>query len=172
MEKKGMKILRLLLFQDCKRKCPDCSNQYFDIANLPFCDDFSGYDQIILTGGEPMLRPFFVITVAQKIRKQTDAPIYMYTADTSDPMKMHYVLKYIDGITVTLHDQWDAEPFLYFLYYLKKYPLESKSLRLNVFEGIAYHKEYCEGWQIKEGVHWIKNCPLPENEVLMRLPLK
>jgi len=166
-----MKILRLLLFEDCKRNCPGCCNNDYDLKNLPLCIDFKGYDQIILTGGEPMLRPFFVLTVVERIRKQTDAPIYMYTAETSNPMKLQHVLRYIDGVTITLHEQWDVETFKHFLQYFKKYPLEGKSLRLNIFEGIVYDKEMCNDWKIKENMKWMKKCPLPQNEVFMRLPI-
>jgi hypothetical protein len=75
---------------------------------------------------------------------------------------------------VTLHDQDDALEFLKFHCYLAGSRQSSKSFRLNIFREVnlrapAYHPfhEY-PIWQIKDDMVWIKDCPLPRDEVLMR----
>jgi hypothetical protein len=38
---------------------------------------------------------------------------------------------------------------------------------LNIFKGIETPK--VEGWKIKNNIVWIKNCPLPEDEIFGKL---
>ena len=49
--------LRLLLFEECDRDGPGCCNRDWDLRSLPVCRDFTPYQVIMLTGGEPMLHP-------------------------------------------------------------------------------------------------------------------
>ena len=43
------------------------------------------------------------------------------------------------------------------------------------FQMLLYKKEFyainnlCNNWKIKDNIVWIKDCPVPTNEVLMRL---
>lgn len=166
--------LRLLLFEACPKNCPLCSNKGFDLKALPVVDGFAGYEEILLTGGEPMLEPELVRRVIREIRQQTDAPVYMYTAWLKDPLAFMDVLRLLDGICVSLHTQEDVWPFIVTdtLLFLNWEEYENKNLRLKIFEGIpkmATELDPNRRWQI-ERVQWIRNCPLPENEVFMRLP--
>ena len=159
------KKLRLVLFERCNRNCDGCCNKDWDLKSLPVETNFTGYHEVLLTGGEPMLRPMLVIHVAKLIRKkQPDTRIYLYTAKTDPWAELLAVLHYIDGLCVTLHDQSDVDPFLSFSRILGDVAL-TKSLRLNVFSGVKIHK--LSLWKTKR-VQWIKNCPLPKGEVLKR----
>ena len=151
-----MKILRLLLFSSCNRTCAGCCNKQWDLDALPVVDDFSGYGMVILTGGEPMLAPTLVATAALYIHTQTMAPIILYTAR---PEGLPGVMPYLDGVTVTLHDQMDVPPFL-------ELPKLNGSLRVNVFKGVDVPD--VPGWTMKRDMEWIENCPLPEDEVFLR----
>ena len=164
-----MKTLRLVLFEECNRRCEGCCNKDWDLGNLEVCRSYKEYNEIVLTGGEPMLMPEFVKHVVKKIRQEnSEAKIYMYTAKV-DTKEIYDVLKIIDGITVTLHEQEDVEPFLSLdteLYYRHH---ATKSLRVNVFSNVKFDKNFIfMPWKIKDKIEWIKDCPLPENEVLMR----
>jgi organic radical activating enzyme len=134
---------------------------------LPNPETFKGYDEIVITGGEPLLVPLRVLNLVQKIRGQTDAKIYMYTAMLDSTFLVLAVLSQLDGITVTLHEQDDVYDFHRLDDSLTKFDAENKSLRLNVFKGIDYGTPKAN-WVIKDNIDWIKNCPLPENEVLMK----
>ena len=161
--------LRLLLFEYCNRKCRGCCNKYFDLKNLEICESFKEYDKILLTGGEPMISPSFVKSTIKLIRMQTNAPIILYTAKTDD-FEIFEILEMIDGITVTLHVNKDVKSFNLFNINLSNMDISNKSLRLNVFNGVNI--KYVSGlskWSIKKNIKWIKNCPLPENEVFKRL---
>lgn len=148
--------MRLLLFSACNRSCPGCCNNQWDLDALPVVEDFLDYDMVILTGGEPMLRPGFVAIAANYIQAQTDAPIILYTAK---PEELPHVMRYLDGVTVTLHEQADVPPFL-------ALPKLRGSLRVNVFKDVDVPD--VPGWTMKRDVEWIKDYPLPENEVFLR----
>jgi molybdenum cofactor biosynthesis enzyme MoaA len=52
-----VKKLRLLVTERCARSCSGCCNHDWDLAALPTCESYAGYDEVLLTGGEPMLYP-------------------------------------------------------------------------------------------------------------------
>jgi len=132
---------------------------------LPICEDYTGYDQILLTGGEPMLAPDLIERVISDIHKQTECPIYLYTAYVRDVPAVLRILHQLDGLTLTLHEQSDVEPWLELD---KVVPWTTKSLRLNVFEGVDLSAYDTWRWDVKDHIQWIPDCPLPEGEVFMR----
>jgi len=161
--------LRLLLSKQCNRNCEGCCNKDFDLDKLPVVTDYSGYDEIILTGGEPMLRPNFIREMVRRIRKQTLVPIYLYTAKVDRLQSALAVLGIIDGICVTLHEQSDVEAF-HKLENAIDYSL-GKSLRVNIFKGVKIFIDHLQ-WKVKSGIEWIKNCPLPKDEIFARVEEK
>jgi organic radical activating enzyme len=167
-----MKTLRLLMTKDCQRACPGCVNKDWQLDKLAVCDSYKGYDEIIITGGEPMLDVVKLMRIVYQIREENPkAKIYVYTSYTERFTRIACVLYNVDGITLTLHDQKDVIHFekLDAMLYdaMAKDDWEHKSLRLNVFKGIKYIKPWCN-WQAKNNIVWIKDCPLPINEVFMR----
>lgn len=154
--------LRLMLFEECDRSCPGCCNLDWDIQSLPVCRDFTPYQTIMLTGGEPMLHPEIVRAAVAEIRGQTKAPIYLYTAMTQG---LDELMPLLDGVTLTLHDPSDIQPFWLFDQTARN--LHGKSLRLNIFEEVGAVVS-SERWKVKDHMKWIPNCPLPKGEVLMR----
>jgi hypothetical protein len=112
-----------------------------------------------------MLYPSIILEAIKNIRTQTNAPIYLYTAMTTSAVDLLFLLlTKLDGLTVTLHEQYDVEPFEEFDKILSRFNVEDKSLRLNVFDNVVT-KDY-PGWIIKRGIKWIKNAPLPDGETL------
>jgi hypothetical protein len=165
-----MKKLRLLLFEECNRKCRGCCNKSWDLANLPICEDYRQYDQILLTGGEPLLYPEIVMEAVYDIREQTNAPIYLYTAKTDNLDVFGRVLNIVNGITVTLHTtSRDIVPFALLNAGLRlTNKARDKNMRLNVFHNVLSPKNALPIWKVKKNIKWIKNCPLPEGEVFMK----
>lgn len=158
--------LRLLLTEECNRNCLGCCNKDWDLTKLPSCFDYTPYSEIMLTGGEPMLNPTLIKSLAQLIKLKNWVPVYLYTAKVDDIQQTLSVLFFIDGITLTLHDQADVKPFL-FLNSMLPHQM-NKSLRLNVFKGIKLPNHDFKKWKLKQDIEWAKNCPLPEDEVFMR----
>lgn len=165
-----MKKLRLLLFEKCNRKCVGCCNEDWNLKNLEQERQFSDYDEIFLTGGEPMLNPRMVIDIAILIRKVSKAKIYLYTAKVDKRFEILAVLNFIDGITLTLHEQNDVEDFEWLNFWLEDAKLD-KSFRLNIFKGVVlpYITYTTNIWKVKKDIEWIKNCPLPKDEIFKRL---
>jgi organic radical activating enzyme len=169
-----MKKLRLIIFEDCNRACPGCCNKDWDIQALPICDlkDLVYYDEVMITGGEPMLDPDLVMKVMFKCRP--DTKVILYTAKVDEPEKLIHFMDHLSGVTLTLHDQDDVEPFIEFSkkLFASHVNVSQISLRLNVFKGIEfpiYSSTILNRWAIKSDMEWIKDCPLPNEEVLMRL---
>jgi hypothetical protein len=173
--------LRLLLFEECDRACPGCCNNDWDLANLPVCESFESFDEILLTGGELMLHPDIVHDAIERIKRSNlHARIYLYTANVTEHAMVAALLARLDGLTVTLHNDNDIAPFLAFDDFLTRLarcmPLIAlKSFRLNVFEEVQLPP--VEGlihsrWVVKSNISWITHCPLPAGEVFMRLSKK
>ena len=166
-----MNKLRLLLFEECNRKCVGCCNNDWDLASLSICHSFCGYDQILLTGGEPLLKPELVIETITKIRTTSTALIYVYTAKVDKIAPALGILVYSDGMCVTLHEQSDVPLWMRFALTIPADLRQSRSLRLNVFKGIDIQVDNLDMscWKVKDNIQWIRNCPLPTGETLMRL---
>ena len=159
------KTLRLLLLKECNRNCQGCCNKDWDLDSLEVETDFSQYSEILLTGGEPMLKPELIIEICKKITEQTNVPIYLYTAETNCLLS---IVPYINGITLTLHKQLDVESFKSLNNIIEFFIDEPFSLRLNVFKGVSIEGVDVSKWQVKRDMEWIENCPLPKNEVFKR----
>jgi pyruvate-formate lyase-activating enzyme len=169
-----MRILRLLLFPECNRKCEGCCNKKWDLDALPVVNPerIGKFDQVLLTGGEPMIRPHVVAEAIAMIRKKApNADIFMYTAKTIPIHSLLEIMKLLDGITLTLHEQSDVKPFLELhnmLNMLFKMNITYGSLRLNVFSEVTLPHIDLSPWIVRDGMEWVEECPLPTNEVFMR----
>ena len=184
------KKLRLLITSKCNRKCPGCCNKDWELNKLPKATHYNGYDEILLTGGEPMLDVELIQETVYKIREtNTTAKIYMYTA-MPDPF-IHFLLSqgFLDGITLTLHTIKDIAPFILFhekwraMYVAAETDTEfgksrigqhilNASLKLNVFKQVrlkAHGIIEIPLWEVKDNMEWIKDCPLPKGEEFKQL---
>lgn len=163
-----MKKLRLLITKECDKHCRGCCNKQWDLDKLPVCKSYKGYDEIMITGGEPLLDPLLVERVIENISSTNHkAKIILYTGNpfllACFAVSIPEISLY--GITLTLHNNLDAKIFRMFE---DKIEIEGASLRLNVFKGVKIPTLYNPG-NVKDNITWIKNCPLPKNEIFMRL---
>lgn len=173
-----MKKLRLLTTSDCLKDCEHCCNKNWDLSTLPIATHFN-YDEILITGGEPLAN-FSVrntIAVIKKIlQNQESRPkIYIYTAWAQG---VPAVLYFVNGITLTLHEQSDVRAFLKLndlLITFKQFDsvwVKNKSFRLKIFEGVKLDSNIdLSLWQVEKDLVWVKDCPLPEGEEFKRTEL-
>jgi len=164
-----MRSLRLLVTEKCHRSCEGCCNKDHDLAALPVVDWSEQFETIMLTGGEPLLEGQLPKTIELlKNLAMNEAKLIVYTSLSRNVPK---ILNLVDGVTLTLHEQSDVEPFLNLNeMIIWRLGTGSKSLRLNVFDGIQIPSNVnLSRWKVKDNIHWIKNCPLPSNEVFMRV---
>lgn len=181
------KKLRLLVTTKCHNSCPMCCNKQFDLNNLPVVDRWD-YDEIILTGGEPLSsikKVRYLITLIESIKtiqKAQGLPlskVYVYTS-THHPNLMRKILPYVDGITYIPHNVKEIHTVINFnqhILLLKEYNpayIGKKSFKLNLFPDIKETIErvtklrFFSSWTIHE-IQWIKDCPIPEGEDFRRI---
>lgn len=169
------KKLRLLVTSQCPHKCPMCCNKQFDLMKVPVLDRID-YDEIMITGGEPLLYPRSVcdlIKGLRVLRHGTQTKFYVYTS-VAHPVIFQTVLDEADGIVLTPHNEGTIDLFCRLNASLLRAPEKTagKSLRINLFHDI---KEMLpQGidlslWQVKD-MEWIKDCPVPDGEDFRRLP--
>lgn len=173
--------LRLIVTDKCHNRCPLCCNNRFDLSQLPIVDRWD-YDEIMFTGGEPMLKPHELTFLVRSIRKIHFAmghkcKYYLYTALPFIARDTLNTLMYFSGICVTPHTQRDVDVFVELNQLLMAWAATSPffwddhSLRLNLFpESKAMLPEDIDLslWSVKD-MRWIKDCPVPEGEDLRRI---
>lgn len=164
------KKLRLLLTKKCNRNCEGCCNKNWDLDLLESESDYKPYSLIMLTGGEPMLDVFKIFNIIDEIREQTTSPIILYTAKSDNERELLSVLHFLDGMTLTLHEQSDVENFVKLNEIILRNPISFKTdnLRLNVFSNVDISSIETHQWKVKENIEWIKDCPLPIDEVFRK----
>ena len=168
------KKLRLLVTGKCPHKCPMCCNNQFNLLNVPVVDRLD-YNEVMITGGEPLLFPTRVTQLANGMRHLCGATtkFYVYTSVAKVPIFLH-VLNDVDGIVLTPHTESDVMSFVRLNNELLAHPelTYNKSLRLCLFpdvkEQIPAFVDFSM-WKVKDIV-WKKDCPLPEGEDFRRLP--
>ena len=98
------KTARVIVTMVCNRNCPGCCNEAISkVASISDISILSDYEEVVITGGEPMINPHTLLRFIKALRKQNKRQkIYLYTACLT--MDDHpTILKYLDGITVTVH---------------------------------------------------------------------
>lgn len=159
-----MKKARLLFTEICNRNCAGCCNKNWTGAQpkeITF-EELLEFDEINITGGEPMLYPDELIELITKLKfhKKT---IFLYTALPLPLHSFYHIIAIIDGVSLTLHNWKDYRIFKYFN--LDKIQAPGKQLRLNTFPKIKFKSTI---WDVRPK-HWIKDCPLPAGEILVKL---
>ena len=160
---KNMKA-RLLFTSDCFRNCKGCCNKNWTgipVKKITF-DELLKFDEINITGGEPMMYVEKLKELISRLKKH-DKKVYLYTSLPYPYQDFIDILKSIDGCSLTLHTVQDYKNFTAFD--LNKINFPKKSLRLNVFPKIKITSEV---WEVRPKV-WIKDCPLPEDEIFVEL---
>lgn len=134
------------------------------------------YDEIMITGGEPLLYPLLVRELIQGLRvlrHGTQTKFYVYTS-VAHPAIFPTVLDEADGIVLTPHNEGSIDLFCRLNANLLRAPEKTngKSLRLCLFPDIKAMLPQgidLSLWQVKD-IEWKKDCPLPYGEDFRRLP--
>lgn len=165
--------LRLLITPKCNRNCEQCCNKGFDLDSLPRitqADQFAGYTEISLTGGEPLLEYDKVRDTIMYIREygNQSCPINLYTAMSEHPNLVD--LAKIVNLTITIHDKEAMVAMLDQWMRLESVPI--KHIRVKLAPSVhRYHtliEHYLYGCWV-EKFDWIDDCPLPEGEEFKRI---
>lgn len=155
---------RLLFTNVCNRNCKGCCNKNWNgepAKEISF-DELLEFDVIYITGGEPMLYVSKLTSLIHELKKH-NKKVYLYTALPYPYSDFISIISMCDGITLTLHSIKDYTLFKALEY--DRINVNNKSLRLNIFPKI---KMYSDIWDIRPKV-WIKDAPLLEGEILVKL---
>ena len=189
--KEMAKKLRLLVTEKCHNKCPMCCNKQFDINSLPVVDNW-GYDEIMITGGEPLasikkvrslislIQSIKTVQAAQGIK---DCKFYVYTA-TRHSNLLKKIIPHVDGIVYTPHVYPELNVLLDFTNYIYRCiinkDMKNKSFRLCLFPEMSQafvtvasnmeRRRVQSVWNIKN-IEWVKDCPVPEGEEFRRISI-
>lgn len=101
---------RVICTYKCHRSCAGCVNTVHPAESVQSVskNEFPyGYNEIILTGGEPTLFPYKLKEIANDLKYTR---LILYTA-APDYMQVLMVMSYFSGITITLHDDYDVSRF-------------------------------------------------------------
>jgi len=174
-----MKKIRLLVTDICNRNCEGCCNKDWDLKALPsfskMAIDWKDTECVMITGGEPLLFPELVKRTIKEVKERAFKqkgylPIHVYTAKTSSIDTFLKVLNEADGVTLTLHEQADVDSFIKLnLVLLMEDRYKYKSKKLNIFKGVNIDSRFIQNWDVKDNIEWIKDCPLPEDEIFVQL---
>jgi hypothetical protein len=99
---------RLIISLECSRLCKNCANRFpsvqksFKPITMDELDRLKVHEDIVISGGEPMMYPEHTLFVIRKLKKVCpEAKIYLYTAKWSS--YLNEIIQLIDGITYTTH---------------------------------------------------------------------
>ncbi len=170
-----MRIARVLVTWDCLRDCDLCCNKNLPVE-LRSCrlSDLRDYDQVLLTGGEPMLYPEKLQEIIRELRSRTPVTkqkIYLYTALYVPALEQ--LVNLVDGVHFTLHHPLrpgDLDGFRRFQNVIGRYRGTYKTFRLYVEPRISDPVAIIpDRWARVEVKPWMMECPLPEGEELFYL---
>jgi organic radical activating enzyme len=182
------KTARVIVTTRCNRACPGCvsaTKTCSDASLIPTISYVFDYDTIILTGGEPMLKPHSTIALAKQICNNSEARILLYSAlfdpEFEELWEEIIVGPDFDGFQFTLHA--DATPDdVSALRHLSQLLANNrlfghisrrKSFRLSVDKSLYEQYDFSNidftGWNSVRKLVWLDDCPLPKDEKLFHL---
>lgn len=177
-----MKKARVLVTLNCNRNCEKCCNKekvFNQHKILTDLKNLKDYDEIMITGGEPMLYPAQTLKIIQQLRKITriHTRIYLYSAYYNKAKHKPFIpdlIHNINGLHYTLHDNaTDADIIaLKNLTEMLAYRIHSdfESARLAIdkrlYDKYDFSNINLSAWDVIRKLQWLDNCPLPEGEEL------
>jgi len=178
-----MNKARVIITEKCDKKCKYCCNKQENIKSvmqpISYIEDVLKFQpnckEVMITGGEPMLRPHLVKQIVFSMKKwnsrwRKDIKVYLYSA-----MYTHHlgeVMPFIDGLQYTLHTSTDMDMYRFYELQreLSRYKYSVRSFRLYIRQNITDMINIRPSlWNRVEVKPWIVDCPLPSDEELFVL---
>lgn len=170
------KTARILITTKCNRSCPGCANEKFvgseHMHIMGDISEVSAYDEIILSGGEPMLVPELLMDTIKQIKNISDAPIFLYSSTVKVyDSTVSQILNSIDGLTYTLHYECTDNDIkmlkdLSFVLGLTKNLNARLLIDSRLYKKYDFNNISLENWNVVKKLEWLDDgdCPLPEHE--------
>ena len=139
------KTARVIVTLACNRKCPGCCNETIGkVASIGDISVLSDYEEVVITGGEPMLNPDSLL---------------------------RFILNQLDGITVTLHAEATDDDIRNLKY--MSYNLYGEDLDMRLFIDRRVYEKYdlsnicLKTWDVVRKLEWKEKCDPADNEDLL-----
>lgn len=174
---KMKKTARILITTKCNRNCPGCANEKFiksdEMHIMEHLTEIVKYNEIIITGGEPMLQPNKVANMIWDIRYISKAPIFMYSSTVDLKVARHNsILRLLDGLTYTVHYESTMKDIMMLQYLSTKLKNFAPKLKTRLLLDSRLPQKYellnidFGAWDIVKWLEWKQDgdCPLPEHE--------
>ena len=178
MEKKA----RLIYTLECNRNCEGCCNDSLDMCTIKTIDsiqDLNDYNEMIITGGEPMLNVKKLKKFIQQLRENNGtrhAKIIIQTAYYHDGIHRianRTLLREINGLNYTLHDNPSLADMIRLRALIKDLEVVSSHgiFRLNI-DARVYSTHDLSNLNLTvfdevRKMAWKDDCPLPSGEELL-----
>jgi hypothetical protein len=175
---------RVIVTMKCQRHCKNCCNTGDVFLEHEVIDDIESllsFDEIIITGGEPMLILNEVILFINELRviHGYSGKIYVYSALYNDALRAEYLdlFKYINGIHFTIHAEATDQEVMELKQLSEILPRRSGlTFRLSIDERLYDRYDFSNidlsTWSVVRKMKWLVNCKLPADEKLLIYELK
>jgi hypothetical protein len=168
-----VRTARLIVTKRCERSCSYCCNEHPNVKEtmrtLQDVRDLRGFDEVLVTGGEPSLVPSKTINILEILRKHVpDAKLYLYSARYAAVIAGAVRRNLVDGVTYTLHDDATGEDVGRFLNMQRVAGWgggDGRTFRLNLGSGIQRKVPITpSAWERIKIKHWKApgECRVPE----------
>ncbi len=169
---------RIIVTTKCNRHCKGCCNDQEAFKNIECLDDINSlleFEEIIITGGEPMLIASEVYLFLSDLRKRLLYPgkIYIYTALFNELLIEDYsrIMDFADGLTYTLHYEATDQEVTWLAFLSKLLPcMADRVYRLSIDSRLYNRYDFSNidlsAWSVIRKIQWQDNCQLPPGERL------
>lgn len=171
---------RLIVTYRCNRSCPGCCNSHDNsVREISDINELLKYDEIVITGGEPMLIVEQTINFKSKLAQMGYiGKTYLYTAYFDGCNLYHHdIINRVDGITYTIHAEANDSDILALkmlsrqdvlsnLYYSSRLIVDSR-----VYDRYDLSNIDLTNWDVIRKLEWKDKCEPAKHEELLYFPL-
>jgi organic radical activating enzyme len=174
------KTARVIATYKCNRSCPGCCNGHGNsVKKIDDIHELIGYEEIILTGGEPMTIEGSLLKFIIDLKDNGYCgKIYLYTAYWNNRNKIHgSILGLVDGITYTIHAEANDEDIksLKSISDIEDLSYSNFSSRLiidnRVYDRYDLSNIDLTNWDVIRKLQWKDECKPAANEELVEFLL-
>ena len=171
---------RVIVTLSCNRNCENCCNKesvFEQNRRIHNIEELLKYDEIIITGGEPMLIPSKIISFIYNLRDLGyEGKFYMYSALYTNELDRYYdeILFFIDGLHFTVHYEATDKEIMQLKKFsesktLRHYPDKSYRLAIDsrLYDKYDFSNIDFSNWSVVRKLKWLVDCPLPQGEELL-----
>lgn len=173
---KRKRSARVIVTYNCNRNCPGCCNNHGNkIEEIEDINDFLAYDEIIITGGEPLLLRTKILDFISNLKRiGYDKKIYLYTSFWEKNNLCHQsIINMVNGITYTLHAEANDKDIIALrnLSNNKRLMDESFNARLIIdkrcYNNYDFSNINFKNWSVIRKLQWKDVCEPASNEDLV-----